>query len=96
MGSVWQRLGSQVTVVEFMDRIVPEMDSELGTALHKSLIKQGIEFKLSSKVWELRKRQKKLNVNCYHGDTETLEADVVLELLDESLLPKVLGLTKSE
>lgn len=50
MGSVWKRLGSEVTVVEFFDRIVPAMDVELGRALHKSLEKQGIEFKLSTKV----------------------------------------------
>ena len=50
MGSVWQRLGAKVTVVEFLDSIVPMMDKEVGTALHKSLAKQGIEFMLGTKV----------------------------------------------
>lgn len=50
MASVWRRLGSEVTVVEFMDRIVPTMDHETGAALHKSLIQQGIKFMLGTKV----------------------------------------------
>jgi len=50
MGSVWSRLGAEVTVVEFLDRIVPNMDGETGAALHKVLAKQGLQFRLSTKV----------------------------------------------
>jgi dihydrolipoamide dehydrogenase len=50
MGSVWARLGAEVTVVEFLDRIVPNMDSETGAALQKLLAKQGLKFKLGTKV----------------------------------------------
>ena len=50
MGSVWSRLGSKVTVVEALDRIVPTMDDEIAKEFMKSLKKQGLEFKLSHKV----------------------------------------------
>jgi len=50
MGSVWSRLGTKVTVVEKLDRIVPTMDGEIATEFMKSLEKQGIDFKLSHKV----------------------------------------------
>ena len=49
MGSVWLRLGAKVTVIEFMDRIVPPMDRQTGNELYKSLLKQGMEFKLATK-----------------------------------------------
>ena len=50
LGSVWQRLGARVTVVELLDRIVPTMDRELAAALQRVLTRQGIEFKLGAKV----------------------------------------------
>ncbi len=50
MGSVWSRLGAKVTVVEALDRIIPNMDSEIASEFMKTLQKQGIEFKLSHKV----------------------------------------------
>src|SRR5207247_1376258 len=50
MGSVWRRLGSEVTVVEFLDRIVPGMDQEIGKHFQRILGRQGISFKLSTKV----------------------------------------------
>src|SRR5690606_28370177 len=50
LGSVWRRLGAEVTVVEFLDRITPGMDSELGKAFQRALTKQGMTFKLGSKV----------------------------------------------
>src|SRR5436309_5113698 len=50
LGSVWRRLGSQVVVVEFLDRILPGMDNEVGRQFQRLLEKQGISFKLSSKV----------------------------------------------
>src|SRR5215471_16974898 len=50
LGSVWRRLGAQVTVVEFLDHILPGIDSELGKQFHRILQKQGIAVRLSSKV----------------------------------------------
>jgi dihydrolipoamide dehydrogenase len=50
MGSVWRRLGSAVTVVEFLDRITPGMDGELSKTLQRVLTKQGFDFKLGTKV----------------------------------------------
>ena len=50
MGSVWKRLGSKVTVIEFFDSIIPEMDRDISTEFLKILTKQGINFKLNSKV----------------------------------------------
>src|SRR5688572_25022882 len=50
LGSVWRRLGAKVTVVEFLDRITPGMDAEMAKTFQRSLTKQGMEFKLDSKV----------------------------------------------
>ncbi|MGH7094434.1 MAG: dihydrolipoyl dehydrogenase, partial [Stellaceae bacterium] len=50
LGSVWARLGSKVTIVEFLDRILPNMDRELGPALQRILARAGIAFKLATKV----------------------------------------------
>src|SRR6202041_3929312 len=50
LGSVWRRLGAQVTVVEFLDHILPGIDGEVARTFHRLQQKQGIEFKLSSKV----------------------------------------------
>ena len=50
LGSVWRRLGAAVTVVEFLDRIVPGMDAEIATAFQRILTKQGMKFRLGTKV----------------------------------------------
>src|SRR4029079_4729316 len=50
LGSVWSRLGAKVTVVEYFDRILPNMDRELGPALQRVLARSGIAFKLATKV----------------------------------------------
>ncbi|MEZ5053675.1 MAG: NAD-binding protein [Chitinophagales bacterium] len=50
LGSVYQRLGTQVSVVEFMDKIIPTMDDDMGKELQRSLKKLGIKFYLSHKV----------------------------------------------
>lgn len=81
LGSVWRRLGSQVMVVEFLDRILPGMDLELAKTFQRTLKKQGFEFKLSSKVTGVAKDKRALKVTvepAKGGDAETLEADVVL------------------
>ena len=50
MGSVWSRLGSEVTVIEYLDFITPGMDREISNEFQKILTKQGIKFKMGSKV----------------------------------------------
>src|SRR5690606_27894624 len=50
LGSVWKRLGAEVTVIEFLDRLIPTMDAELGKQFERVLTKQGIKFKLKTKV----------------------------------------------
>jgi len=81
MGSVWGRLGSQVTVVEYLDRIVPGVDNEVATAFQRVLQKQKFQFKLSTKVDKATKTGKGITLNVSAskgGNEETLEADVVL------------------
>lgn len=81
MGSVWRRLGAEVTVVEFFDRIVPAMDHELGKAFHKALEKQGMKFRLGTKVTnsEVTDAGVKLSLEAAAGgNADTLEAEVVL------------------
>ncbi len=96
MGSVWQRLGSSVTVVELMDRLVPQMDNELGMALQKSLTKQGMEFKLSTKVTAVKEKKDKLNLTIESslGKMESLEADIVLVAAGRRPFTQGLGLEK--
>jgi len=81
MGSVWRRLGSQVTVVEFLDRITPTMDLELGKALQSSLTKQGFAFRLGTKVTAAKKANGSINLAleaAQGGKQEQLACDVVL------------------
>jgi dihydrolipoamide dehydrogenase len=81
MGSVWARLGAQVTVVEFLDRIVPTMDREIGKRFMAVLRKQGMTFKLSTKVTGAKASASgvKLSVEAVKsGEGETINADVVL------------------
>jgi dihydrolipoamide dehydrogenase len=81
MGSVWRRLGSQVTVVEFLDRITPTMDLEVGKALQSSLTKQGFAFRLSTKVTAAKKANGSVALSleaAQGGKQEELLCDVVL------------------
>jgi len=82
LGSVWQRLGSKVTVVEFLDRLVPGMDGEIARQFQRVLGKQGMSFKLSAKVTAAKADQKgvTLSVEPAKGDGkgEELRAEVVL------------------
>ncbi|MBA3813372.1 MAG: dihydrolipoyl dehydrogenase [Alphaproteobacteria bacterium] len=96
MGSVWSRLGAKVTVIEFMDRLVPQMDLELSTALQKSLVKQGLEFRLSTRVLGIRKHQKKsiIDVESNGGGKQELQADVVLIATGRKPFTDGLGLEK--
>src|SRR5713101_4174828 len=63
LGSVWRRLGSQVEVVEFLDRILPGMDSEIARSFQRLLEKQGIKFRLASKVTGIDPKGKTLKIS---------------------------------
>ena len=76
MGSVWSRLGSKVTVLEYLDHITPGMDGEISREFQKILTKQGIEFKLDSKVVDLKKV--KLNIQVEYEDNKTKEKKKIL------------------
>ncbi len=81
LGSVWRRLGSKVTVVEFLDGVLPGMDAEVRKQAQRLLEKQGIIFKLSSKVTGVDASGNTLKAKvepAKGGAAETLEADVVL------------------
>lgn len=96
MGSVWNRLGSKVTVIEFMDRLVPAMDHEMGAALMKALNKQGINFKLSTKVTGIKEEKNKLvlSLEDASGNKENLEANTVLIATGRRPYTHGLGLEK--
>ncbi len=81
LGTVWRRLGSDVTVVEFLDRILPGMDGEVSKQMQRILAKQGIDFKLSTKVTSAETSGDKVTLTLEPaggGASETLEADAVL------------------
>ena len=81
LGSVWRRLGSQVTVVEFLDRILPGLDSEVARQSQRLLEKQGIAFRLGQKVTAVDSSGAVLKAKVEPskgGAAETIEADVVL------------------
>ncbi len=81
LGSVWSRLGAEVTVVEFLDRILPGMDLDLARQLHRVLAKQGLAFRLSTKVTGAAKRKNGVTLDLEAtdgGELQKIEADVVL------------------
>ena len=81
MGSVWRRLGADVTVVEFLDRITPGMDGELSMALQRSLERQGLKFRLGTKVIDAKASKDGVALAlepAKGGARESLKADVVL------------------
>lgn len=81
IGSVWRRLGAEVTVVEFLDRILPGMDNEVAKNFQRILGKQGMTFKLATKVTKVDKSGKGAAVTMEPvagGASETLNADIVL------------------
>ncbi|MCC0037521.1 MAG: dihydrolipoyl dehydrogenase [Brucellaceae bacterium] len=81
LGSVWARLGSKVTVVEYLDTILGGMDGEVAKQFQRMLGKQGMTFKLGAKVTGVEKAKKGATVTfepVKGGDAETVEADVVL------------------
>jgi len=81
LGSVWRRIGAKVTVVEFLDGVLPGMDGEVRKQAQRLFEKQGMTFKLSSKVTGVDASGKKLKATiepAKGGAAETIEADIVL------------------
>jgi dihydrolipoamide dehydrogenase len=97
LGSVWRRLGAKVTVVEFLDRILPGMDAEIGKQFQRILQKQGMTFKLSHKVTAIDGSGKTLKTSvepAAGGAAETVEADVVLVAIGRVPYTEGLGLAE--
>ncbi|MEZ5845587.1 MAG: dihydrolipoyl dehydrogenase [Geminicoccaceae bacterium] len=95
LGSVWGRLGSGVTVVEFLDHITPGMDAEVAKNLQRILTKQGMTFRLSTKVAAIDNSGERLKVSlepAAGGDAETLECDTVLVAIGRRPYTEGLGL----
>jgi len=98
MGTVWQRLGAKVTVIEFMDRILPGMDLEISKEMKKILAKQGMEFKLSTKVTSAQPAKGKVTLTlepAAGGTAEKLEAETVLLAIGRRPYTQGLGLDKA-
>jgi len=98
LGSVWHRLGSQVTVVEFLDRILPGNDAEVAKQFQRILEKQGFAFKLGAKVTAVDTSGKTLIAKiepAAGGTAEKLEADVVLVSIGRAPYTEGLGLKEA-
>ncbi len=95
LGSVWRRLGSEVIVVEFLDRILPGIDNEVCRQFQRMLERQGIGFRLSSKVTGVADKGKMLQATvtpANGGAAESIEADVVLVAVGRVAYTEGLGL----
>ena len=96
LGSVWRRLGAEVTVVEFLDRILPGMDLEVAKQFQRLLEKQGFKFHLGHKVTGVDKTGADVKATIEPasggGETQTLEADVVLVAIGRRPYTESLGL----
>ncbi|MDN4986048.1 dihydrolipoyl dehydrogenase [Bradyrhizobium arachidis] len=98
LGSVWKRLGAEVVVVEFLDRILPGMDGEIAKQFQRILEKQGFAFKLGAKVTAVDTSGKTLKATiepAAGGAAETLEADVVLVCIGRVPYTDGLGLKEA-
>jgi dihydrolipoamide dehydrogenase len=97
MGSIWSRLGSNVTVLEYLDFITPGMDREVSNEFQKILTKQGIKFKLNNKVTTVSTISNKVVVDFTNNkttETERLECDKVLVAVGRKPYTEGLNLTK--
>ena len=98
LGAVWRRLGSEVLVVEFLDRILPGMDADVGKQFQRILGKQGIQFKLSSKVTKVEPNGTGARVTIEPapgGAAQVVEADVVLVSIGRVPYTEGLGLDEA-
>lgn len=97
LGAVWHRLGAEVTVIEFLDRILPGMDAELSKEAQKILTKQGIKFKLSTKVTSAKAGAKSVDLtleDAKGGNAQNVSADIVLVAVGRKAYTESLGLDK--
>lgn len=97
MGSVWSRLGAEVTVVEFADRIVPAMDTEVSKEFKKLLEKQGMKFKMTTKVVSAKVSAKGVDLvleAATGGNQEKVNVDVVLVAVGRKAYTDKLNLEK--
>jgi len=98
LGSVWRRLGAKVTVVEFLDHILPGMDAEISKQMQRTLKKQGIEFKLSTKVTGAKTAKAGVTLTTEPvagGKKETMKAEIVLAAIGRLPFTNGLGLDKA-
>jgi dihydrolipoamide dehydrogenase len=95
---VWQRLGAKVTVIEYLDRILPGMDMEISRQMQKIMAKQGLDFKLATKVTSAAVKGKKVALTfepAVGGAAEHREADIVLMAVGRKPYTEGLGLDKA-
>ena len=95
LGSIWRRLGAEVTVVEFLDRILPGMDGEIAKQFQRLLEKQGFTFRLGHKVAKVEKVGEAVKATIEPtggGEPQTMEADVVLVAIGRRPYTRNLGL----
>jgi dihydrolipoamide dehydrogenase len=92
LGSVWRRLGAKVTVLEYLDRVLPGMDSDLGQAAHKAFEKQGLQFKLKSRVEGISAANGGVSIELAEG--KPVQADRVLVAVGRKPNTEGLGLAE--
>jgi dihydrolipoamide dehydrogenase len=95
LGSVWHRLGAEVTVIEFLDRITPGLDTEISTAFQKILVKQGIKFMLGHKVTGATVTNSGVDLTvepAKGGAAQKIKADIVLLAIGRYAFTAGLGL----
>lgn len=97
LGSVWRRLGAEVTVLEYLDRIMPGMDEELAKEAQRLFTRQGMKFVLGARVTSAKKQGDKATVVYTNkaGETQTLEADRVLVAVGRKPFTEGLGLAEA-
>ena len=98
LGSVWRRLGAEVTVVEFLDQILPGFDGDVRKEANKIFKKQGFEFRLSTKVTKAERKGETVTLTvepAAGGAPETIEADVVLVSIGRKPNTEGLGLDRA-
>lgn len=97
LGCVWSRLGAEVTVIEFLDEILPGMDGEIRKEARKIFEKQGLKFKLSTKVTSAKSTKTSVDLEfepASGGKTEKMKADIVLVAVGRKAFTENLGLDK--
>jgi len=98
LGSVWSRLGAGVTVVEYLDHLLPTLDQEMSKSLHKSLTEQGLIFRMGHKVAKIIKREKDIALHIHPSnlekpeEPEVMTGDVVLLSMGRHPYTQGLGL----